>query len=235
MLKTWRSERPQERCNVCDLQYQHHQEFWTNCGKTQGFLAYSTCSLDVNLRKNAETRASNGACSSNSLLFAVYLHLWSTSAFFFFLSFLPFWSVLFAQLAEAGEDMAFSEATPLSTPKILPESFLSDHHVGVRLQLNVNITPPPQPQPHAPRVQVQRTWTQPHPTPPHEYRSIHGVCITSVCKLKEREHSPTPPHPMCTQKKYESVALLEALTPKTWLKIIASFQKLIVSQCSGEG
>ena len=92
-----RSERPQERCNVCDLQYQHHQEFWTNCGKTQGFLAYSTCSLDVNLRKNAETRASNGACSSNSLLFAVYLHLWSTSAFFF-LFFLPFWSVLFAQL-----------------------------------------------------------------------------------------------------------------------------------------
>ena len=37
-LKT-RSERPQERCNVCDLQYQHYQEFWTNCGKTQGFLA----------------------------------------------------------------------------------------------------------------------------------------------------------------------------------------------------
>ena len=82
-LKTW-SERPQERCNVCDLQYQHHQEFWTNCGKTQGFLAYSACSLDVNLRKNAETRASNGAFSSNSLLFAVYLHLWSTSALFFF-------------------------------------------------------------------------------------------------------------------------------------------------------
>ena len=81
--KTW-SERPQERCNVCDLQYQHHQEFWTNCGKTQGFLAYSACSLDVNLRKNAETRASNGAFSSNSLLFAVYLHLWSTSALFFF-------------------------------------------------------------------------------------------------------------------------------------------------------
>ena len=81
--KTW-SERPQERCNVCDLQYQHHQEFWTNCGKTQGFLAYSACSLDVNLRKNAETtRASNGAFSSNSLLFAVYLHLWSTSALFF--------------------------------------------------------------------------------------------------------------------------------------------------------
>ena len=79
-----RSERPQERCNVCDLQYQHHQEFWTNCGKTQGFLAYSACSLDVNLRKNAETRASNGAFSSNSLLFAVYLHLWSTSALFFF-------------------------------------------------------------------------------------------------------------------------------------------------------
>ena len=81
--KTW-SERPQERCNVCDLQYQHHQEFWTNCGKTQGFLAYIACSLDVNLRKNAETRASNGAFSSNSLLFAVYLHLWSTSALFFF-------------------------------------------------------------------------------------------------------------------------------------------------------
>ena len=102
-LLTW-SERPQERCNVCDLQYQHYQEFWTNCGKTQGFLAYSTCSLDVNLRKNVETRASNGAFSSNSLLFAVYLHLWSTSALFF----LPFWSVLFAQLAEAGEDIYVS-------------------------------------------------------------------------------------------------------------------------------
>ena len=79
--KTW-SERPQERCNVCDLQYQHHQEFWTNCGKTQGFLAYSTCSLDVNLHKNVETCASNGAFSSNSLLLAGYLHLWSTSAIF---------------------------------------------------------------------------------------------------------------------------------------------------------
>ena len=87
LLKTW-SERPQERCNVCALQYQHHQEFWTNCGKTHGFLAYSTCSLDVNLRKNAETRAWNGAFSSNSLLFAVYLHLWSTSALFFFFFYL---------------------------------------------------------------------------------------------------------------------------------------------------
>ena len=86
MPKT-RSERPQERCNVCNLQYQHHQEFWTNCGKTQGFLAYSTCSLDAHWRKNAETRASNGAFSSNSLLFAVYLHLWSTSGFFFFFFF----------------------------------------------------------------------------------------------------------------------------------------------------
>ena len=27
----------------------------------------------------------------------------------------------------------------------------------------------------------------------------------------------TLPHPMCTQKKYESVALLEALTPKTYI------------------
>ena len=43
MEKTW-SERPQERCNVCDLQYQHHQEFWTNCGKTQGCVHVpSTC------------------------------------------------------------------------------------------------------------------------------------------------------------------------------------------------
>ena len=96
----------------------------------------------------------------------------------------------------------------------------TSHHIGVRLQLNVNITPPtPTPTP-CPACASWRNMNtaRPHttltvafmacaswrhmntapPTPPHEYRSIHGVCITSVCKLKEHEHSPAPHQPMST-------------------------------------
>ena len=58
--------------------------------KNPRFLAYSICSSIVNLRKNSDTRASNGVFPSNSLFFSVYLHVWLTPrlffSFFFYLS-----------------------------------------------------------------------------------------------------------------------------------------------------
>ena len=49
--------------------------------------------------------------------------------------FLPFISVVHAQLSEAGEHVSFIEATPLSTPEVFPESSLSDLPFGSRCPL----------------------------------------------------------------------------------------------------
>ena len=49
--------------------------------------------------------------------------------------FLPFISVVLAQLSEAGEHVSFIEATPLSTPEVFPESSLSDLPFGSRCPL----------------------------------------------------------------------------------------------------
>ena len=103
--------------------------------------------------------------------------------------FLPFISVVLAQLSEAGEHVSFIEATPLSTPEVFPESSLSDLPFGSRCPLVrhtfLYMVPLP--------IQLLRARCasstsfarelctgvfdhNPIPTPPHTQRSITWVC-----------------------------------------------------------